>query len=269
MAALLIFTDLDGTLLNTQTYDYRATLPVLTQLRQAQIPVIPVTSKTRAEVATLMTQVGLWDPFVVENGSAIFIPLDYDRFELPAGDDIDGYRIVQLGCNYVTARAGLKALAQFIGRPLKGFGDWSVEQIQQMTNLPREDAQRAKTREFTEPFMTPKNVPADTLAENARELGFRVVVGGRFSHLIGADAGKGAAIATLQSLYQSRINQPVTTLGLGNSPNDLDMLENVDRPIVIPEIDGPHPQLAERGWNIAPSPAPEGWSQAIENILTP
>lgn len=267
MAAQLIFTDLDGTLLNTQTYGYAAALPVLEQLRSAQIPVIPVTSKTRAEVAALMGELGLTDPFIVENGSAVFIPLESDRFDLPPGEDIDGYRVLQLGCPYVVARAGLKALAQFIGRPLKGFGDWTVAQIQQMTGLSDAAAAQAKGREFSEPFMTPKNIDAEVLNENASELGFRVVVGGRFSHLIGADAGKGAAIAALKNLYQSRSAEPLITIGLGNSPNDLGLLETVDHPIVIPEVDGPHPQLADRGWAIAPAPAPEGWAQAIENLL--
>lgn len=269
MAARLIFTDLDGTLLNTETYDYGAALPMLQRLKAAAIPVIPVTSKTRAEVATLMEQLGLGEPFIVENGSAVFIPLSYDRIDLPEGEDIDGYRVLQLGCNYVTARAGLKALAQFVGRPLKGFGDWSVEQVEQMTGLPHADASQAKTREFTEPFMTPKNIPTDTLAASAAELGFRVLLGGRFSHLIGAAAGKGVAIAALQQLYQAKTDAPLTTVGLGNGLNDIDMLEQVDHPIVIPEADGPHPQLADRGWTIAPAPAPEGWAQALEQILDP
>ncbi|PSN20298.1 haloacid dehalogenase [filamentous cyanobacterium CCP5] len=267
MAAQIIFTDLDGTLLNTQTYDYAAALPTLDRLKAQEIPVIPVTSKTRAEVATLMADLGLTDPFIVENGSAVFIPLEGDRFDLPPGEDIDGYRVLQLGCPYVVARAGLKALAQFIGRPLKGFGDWTVDQIQQMTGLSHGAAAQAKGREFTEPFMTPKNIDVAVLNENASELGFRVVLGGRFSHLIGSDAGKGNAIAALKNLYQAGSAAPLTTIGLGNSPNDLSLLESVDHPIVVPEAGGPHPQLAARGWAIAPAPAPEGWAQAIDNLL--
>jgi mannosyl-3-phosphoglycerate phosphatase len=84
MAAIL-FTDLDGTLLNGETYDYQAVLPALETLKQKGIPVIPVTSKTRAEVETLIQTVGITDPFVVENGSAIFIPRDTCPFALPEG----------------------------------------------------------------------------------------------------------------------------------------------------------------------------------------
>ncbi|WOD40401.1 HAD-IIB family hydrolase [Nodosilinea sp. E11] len=268
--ACIVFTDLDGTLLNGETYAYQAALPTLAQLTKRGIPVVPVTSKTRQEVAQLRQDVGLHDPFVVENGSAIYIPLDQDQFALPSGDDVDGYRVVQLGCNYVTARAGLKAIAQDLGRPLKGFGDWSIDQVVQLTGLSPAEAKQAKARDFTEPFMTPKNVPADQLREAVEAMGFRVVIGDRFSHLIGAEAGKGNAVQQLVKFFQTNNPeaQTIATIGLGNSPNDLDMLENVDYPIVLPGAHGAHPRLADRGWPIAPAPAPEGWAMAVENALT-
>ncbi|WP_035994547.1 HAD-IIB family hydrolase [Leptolyngbya sp. KIOST-1] len=268
--ACIVFTDLDGTLLNGETYAYEAALPTLAKLTALGIPVVPVTSKTRQEVAQLRQDVGLYDPFVVENGSAVYIPTDQTRFALPPGDDIDGYRVLQLGCNYVTARAGLKAIAQDLGRPLKGFGDWSVDQVVQLTGLSPQEAKQAKAREFTEPFMTPKNVPSDQLREAVEAMGFQVVIGDRFSHLIGAEAGKGKAVHRLVQLFQAQNPdaQTIATIGLGNSPNDLDMLDNVDYPIVLPSAHGPHPQLADRGWPVAPAPAPEGWAMAVEHALT-
>ncbi|MBD0269346.1 MAG: HAD-IIB family hydrolase [Cyanobacteria bacterium Co-bin8] len=267
--SLLIFTDLDGTLLGSEDYAYAAAVPMLERLGTEGIPVIPVTSKTRREVETLRQRVGLRDPFVVENGSAVFIPHDQSQFQLPEGEDADGYRILQLGCTYVVARAALKAIAQQLGRPLKGFGDWTVEQIEQMTKLAYADAQQAKAREFTEPFMTPKNVEPETLVAVVEDFGFRVVVGDRFSHLIGGEAGKGAAVRQLTALYQTGLpaGSTVKTVGLGNSPNDLDMLEAVDIAIVLPGPSGPHPKLADRGWQVAPEPAPEGWALAVEQVL--
>ncbi len=265
----IVFTDLDGTLLNGETYAYQAALLTLAHLTERGIPVVPVTSKTCQEVAQLRQDVGLRDPFVVENGSAVYLPTDQSRFALPPGEDVDGYRVLQMGCNYITARAGLKAIAQDLGRPLKGFGDWSIDQVVQLTGLSPEAAKQAKAREFTEPFMTPKNVPADQLREAVEAMGFRVVIGDRFSHLIGAAAGKGNAVHRLVALYQASHPKetPITTIGLGNSPNDLDMLENVDYPIVLPGAHGPHPRLADRGWAIAPAPAPEGWAMAVETVL--
>ncbi|MBE7384096.1 MAG: HAD-IIB family hydrolase [Leptolyngbya sp. SIO1E4] len=269
MTALILFSDLDGTLLNTEDYNYTAALPVIERLKAQGIPVIPVTSKTRAEVETLIQEIGLTGPFVVENGSAIYIPRETCPFALPEGEDQGPYRVLQLGVAYVMSRAGLKAIAQEIGRPLKGFGDLSVEQVQQLTGLDTHDAKQAKMREFTEPFLTPKNIEPAKLTAAVEAMGFRVVVGDRFSHLIGGEAGKGVAVHQLVSLYSTTLpeTETIVTVGLGNSPNDLDMLENVDQAIVLPGKSGPHPKLGDRGWQIAPEPAPEGWAMAVTQVL--
>ncbi len=269
MTALILFTDLDGTLLNAQDYSYQAALPVLQLLKQQGVPVIPVTSKTRAEVETLIQSIGLTDPFVVENGSAIYLPRATCPFALPEGEDEGPYRVLQLGVPYVMVRAGLKAIAQEMGRPLKGFGDLSIEQIQQLTGLDATDAKQAKMREFTEPFLTPKNVEPDRLKAAAEEMGFQVVVGDRFSHLIGAGAGKGVAVQRLAELYAppQPPGTPITTVGLGNSPNDLAMLTAVDVAIALPGADGVHPQLRDRGWRVAPAIAPQGWAAAVTEVL--
>ncbi|MFE4104993.1 HAD-IIB family hydrolase [Almyronema epifaneia] len=262
---LLIFTDLDGTLLDAETYSYAAAQPLLEQLKAAHVPVIPVTSKTRAEVETFIQQLSLQTPFITENGSGVFIPVDYPAFERPEAAELVGnYWVLALGCTYVMARAGLKAVAQSVGRPLKGFGDLAVDQIQTLTGLAFEDAKEAKAREFTEPFLTPKNIAAADLEAAAADMGFRLVVGDRFSHLIGSEAGKGAAALELKALYQAASDRPLTTIGLGNSPNDIDLLENVDIAIVIPAATGPHPKLSDRGWQIAPQPGPAGWAIAVE-----
>ena len=268
MTQLIIFTDLDGTLLNSETYDYAVTVPIIQQLKSLKIPVIPVTSKTRAEVSTLRKDVGLTDPFVTENGSGIFVEINHNPFDQPPGEQEDGYFVVELGCPYVQARAGLRVIANELHHSLLGFGDMTIARLQKYTGLSAKDAQEAKARVFSEPFITPKAVASEQIITAVESVGFKVVVGDRFSHLIGPDAGKGNAVKHLVSLYQSVLQpeETIVTMGLGNSPNDLDMLEHVDHPIVLPGVNGPHPQLDNRGWAIAPSPAPQGWIEAVTEV---
>ncbi len=264
---LLIFTDLDGTLLNQDDYAYQAAVPQLERLKQANVPVIPVTSKTRAEVEHLMQAIGLTDPFVVENGSGVFIPNTETQFELPETTDWGSYRLLQLGCTYGEARAALDRVAQTLELDLIGFGDMSIADVMQQTGLSADDAEQAKMRDFTEPFITPKQRSAEQIEQAVRAAGFQVVVGDRFSHLIGSGAGKGKAVQQLVNAYQRlQPDRPVTTIGLGNSPNDLAMLEVVDIPIVIPSPKGAHPQLANRGWHIAAAPGCRGWASAIADL---
>ncbi|MGD1852860.1 MAG: HAD-IIB family hydrolase [Leptolyngbyaceae cyanobacterium] len=268
MTQLIIFTDLDGTLLNGETYDYGGAVPVIQQLKSLKIPVVPVTSKTRAEVTTLRQDVGLSDPFVTENGSGIFIEVNHNPFDQPPGEQEGDFYVVDLGCPYVQARAGLRVIANELRHSLLGFGDMTIARLEKYTGLSAKDAQEAKAREFSEPFITPKAVTAEQIVEAVEAVGFKVVVGDRFSHLIGPEAGKGNAVKRLVALYQSILpaGETIVTVGLGNSPNDLDMLENVDHAIVLPGVDGPHPQLCDRGFAIAPSSAPQGWVDAVTAI---
>lgn len=270
---LIIFTDLDGTLLDQEDYSYEPALPMLAKLKQHQIPVVPVTSKTRVEVEELRQMVGAHDPFIVENGSAVFLPSQTDRPSLANTESWGDYHLLRLGCTYKEARTGLQAVSQQLGESLRGFGDLTAAEVQQLTGLPLDAVNRAQTREFTEPFVTPKS-SSENLEAIAHSLGFRVLVGDRFSHLIGGNAGKGAAVQQLQQYYQQYYQQTaatdsaekIITVGLGNSPNDLEMLEAVDIPVVIPSRKGPHPGLADRGWQIAPDHGPTGWAIMVKEI---
>lgn len=264
----LVFTDLDGTLLNHDDYRYDAALPMLAWLQEHQIPVIAVTSKTRVEVEGLLQALSLEEPFVVENGSGVFIPLTDERFE-PTTTDIpqqagQGHRCLYLGCTYEQARIGLQTLAQRLNQPLQGFGDMSVAELIALTGLSSEEALKAQTREFTEPFVNLGLAPTE-LEQHVAEIGFQVLVGDRFCHLIGLGAGKGKAVQLLVQCYQAP-QTPIKTVGLGNSPNDLAMLKAVDIPIVIPGAKGPHPGLAHQGWQIAPAPGSQGWAMAMSQI---
>lgn len=253
---LIIFTDLDGTLLDGEDYDYSAAIPMLETLKAQQVPVIPVTSKTRAEVEARRQELAWSDPFIVENGSGVF-----------ADEPQVGYCLKRFGCTYEEARRGLRAIATAIGQHLRGFGDLTAAEIEHLTGLAAPAVKRAKAREFSEPFITPHSVEGNQLERVAQEQGFRVLRGDRFSHLLGREAGKGRAIRWLVEQYRASVEEMIT-VGLGNSPNDLEMLEIVNIALIIPGKDGPHPELAKRGWTIAPAPGAQGWAEAVGAIFS-
>ncbi len=265
---LLIFTDLDGTLLNADDYRYDSALPVIQQLQAYQIPVIPVTSKTRCEVECLCEEIGLRDSFIVENGSGIFIPETDQKLAQSDSQTSGGYGLKLLGCSYAEARQGLKQLANAIKHPLKGFADLSETELMQLTGLTTVAVKRAKNREFTEPFITPKNIDPAIIETTVQQLGFQMVIGDRFSHLMGQNAGKGKAVQWLVEQYQRCFpNVTIQTLGLGNSPNDLAMLQAVDLPIIVPGKQGPHPSLNDFGWHVASAPGSQGWANEVQSMI--
>ena len=70
----LVATDLDGTLLDRETYDFAPARPALDALREARVPLVLCSSKTRAEMEPLAVAIGAPGPLVVENGGAVVAP---------------------------------------------------------------------------------------------------------------------------------------------------------------------------------------------------
>ena len=66
-----IVTDLDGTLMD-EDYDIGPAKKTLKMLKELNIPVIPCTSKTASEVRYFRKENELRDPFIVENGAAVY-----------------------------------------------------------------------------------------------------------------------------------------------------------------------------------------------------
>jgi mannosyl-3-phosphoglycerate phosphatase len=67
MQRVLIFTDLDGTLLDS-SYSFNDALPALDLIRERAIPLIICSSKTRAEIEHYRKRLDNRHPFISENG---------------------------------------------------------------------------------------------------------------------------------------------------------------------------------------------------------
>lgn len=80
----VIFTDLDNTLLDSR-YSYEDAKDVLEILKEKEIPIVFCSAKTKYEQEVIRKKIGIKDPFIVEDGSAIYIPkitLDHVREKL-------------------------------------------------------------------------------------------------------------------------------------------------------------------------------------------
>lgn len=176
---LVIFSDLDATLLDHQTYSYQAALPVLKKIKKKGIPVVLCTSKTRAETEAIARKLGLQHPFIVENGGAIFIPENYfpESVYRLAGLKAfkkDDYRVIQFGTSYRRLRLALKMIEKKTGKKLIGFGDLGAEEIAAVTGLGRKEAELARRREYDEPFFL-ENSPEFELIQAAGQRGKRKI----------------------------------------------------------------------------------------------
>jgi mannosyl-3-phosphoglycerate phosphatase len=262
---LIVFTDLDGSLLNHEDYSFAEARPVLARISGNNIPLIFVTSKTRREVEILQRAMGVREPFIVENGGGIYFPAGYRGWTIERGREVAGYTLIELGVSYAQIRSFLARFGSRFG--IRGFGDWSVNEISARTGLAMDKAERAGQREFTEPFVAASFADMAALEALAAEHGLKITRGGRFYHLIGAGQDKGVAVRTAREIFDRYLGRHPVAIGIGDGENDLPMLAQVDIPVLIPRPDGTSLDLLLPRVVIAGDPGCRGWNNAMGKIL--
>jgi mannosyl-3-phosphoglycerate phosphatase len=266
----VVFSDLDGTLLDQHTYSFKAAIPAIRGLRKRNIPLVLCTSKTRAETLLWWKAMGLSDPFVVENGGAIVIPKGYFGPITGPTKEVKGMSILVLGTEYERLLEGLQYLKGRMQGNLRGFSDMGLQEISEQTGLPLRHARLAKQREFDEPFIFVRDEVkyAPKLPLYTRELDLSFTHGGRFYHLHG-DTHKGKAVQRLQELYRKKLGR-FRSIGIGDSGTDLMLLKVVDLRIIIQRPNGQYDPQLRRAFpraRFSPKPGPLGWNMEISNLL--
>jgi len=263
---LVLFTDLDGTLLDPITYSYEKALSSIEYLQQKGIPIIFCSAKTRAEQEVYHKKLEIYDPFIVENGGAIFIPEGYFPFSFDYHKVRGTYQIIELGRPYSEIRQILGQIRAELGLNFRGFGDMSAEEVAMETGLDLEAAQRAKEREYDETVKLEGTTEEIGRVLNAIEkAGFNYAHGGRYYDVMGGN-NKGEATTILIDLFHKKLGQ-VETVGIGDSLNDLPMLSVVDIPILVQKPGEWWEEVDLPGISRVKGVGPEAWSQAIKELI--
>lgn len=263
----IIFSDLDGTLLDHDTYEYADARLALEYIKREQIPLVLCSSKTRTEIEYYRELLGLKDPFITENGAAIFIKKGmFNGADVPFVEQGD-YKVIELGISYTTIRSCFAEIKAETGLKIIGFSEMSLAKVAECTGLSYEAAARARIRDYSEPFLFMEEDGKRAILErSAQKKGLKITRGGRFYHLIG-DNDKGKAVRILRKLYE-RNGKSIISVGLGDSLNDFPMLENVEIPVLVKKKTGQYESwTGDNRVVFAPDIGPKGWNRAVLDIL--
>lgn len=261
----LIFTDLDGTLLDRDTYSWEAARPALDRLRQQGVPWILVTSKTRAEVEFWRRGLENEHPFIVENGGAAFVPLGYFPFAPLGGKRLGSYEVIEWGTPYEQLVADLEEASKTSRCGVRGFHEMTPEEVASLCSLPLEQAVLAKQREYDEPFVVLDPDRADALTAAIECRGCRSTRGGRFWHILGA-SDKALAVEVLSTLFEM-VDSKVRTIGLGDGMNDASFLKVVKSPVLVRSAQVAELKLRVPRGLVTDRPGSQGWNEAVLALI--
>ncbi|MBD2859996.1 HAD-IIB family hydrolase [Spongiibacter sp. KMU-158] len=276
-ASVMVFSDMDGTLLDHHSYDYSAAQAALDRLAALNIPLILNTSKTRPEVLAWQKRLGLHTAFIVENGAAAYLPKT-----LISADELAEYSAANKGIAIADAedfwqvamsapRAQIidacHALRERGNYQFEGFSDFSVAQLCDITGLAPIDAEQAMAREFSEPICwQDTDARWQEFETEIAKRGLHALKGGRFTHIMGA-TDKGVAMLKLAALLCPE--QSTITIALGDSHNDVAMLKAASYAVVIRSPSHPPPAVSDPQGEVMLSEefGPAGWSSCMQYLL--
>lgn len=265
----VVYTDIDGTLIELETYGYAASAAAVARLVGRGVPVVLCSSKTRAEQEHLRRALGIPDPYIVENGSGVVVPPNYFPFDLPGRPGVDGARVIVLGVGVDQIRLALRAACGRLGLLVQVYGDLTVAEVAEITGLDQEAAGRARQREYSETIVTPLSSPElEALNRELARDGLVAVSGGRFHTVTAGESDKGGAVRVLNGLFRRQLGA-IVTIGIGDSANDLPLLAAVDRAYLVQRPDGSWQDTAGLTVTRVPGIGPMGWRQVADEIMQP
>ena len=267
MPKVVIFSDLDGTLLDHDTYSFQDASEALGLVEAKKIPLVLCSSKTRGEIQYYRDLLNNKHPFISENGGGIFVPENYFSKGFKYDRETDGYKVIELGTQRQTLVATLKSIANETGTEIKGFSEMTPEEIAELTGLENDLAKLAIERDYSEPFIIKDEDKNTAPIEKKINLkGYKHTRGGRFHHILGGN-DKGVAVEILANIYKSEFGD-IKTVGMGDSLNDLPMLEAVDIPILVKKQNGEYdPQIRLSNLQYADGVGPAGWNSSTLKLF--
>ncbi len=266
---IIVFTDMDGTLLDHSTYSFSEAEDALELLRKKGVPLVLCSSKSRDEIKVYRKKLSNKEPFISENGGAVFIPEGYDGLKCEFDKIDDGYFVIEIGSKYQMLVDAFEKIKRKTGINIKNIAEFTIDEIVELTGLSREEAFLAQKREYTLPFIIYGGEDdVKILKDEILSFGLNYTEGARFVHLMGGN-DKGKAVKILVDIFKE--NSPekrITTVGLGDSLNDLPMLEVVDKAFLVKKEAGNYEErIKVEGLVYIDGIGPVGWNKAVLGLF--
>lgn len=263
----VIFTDIDGTLLDSYLPDIKKAKKLVEKTLQNGIHLILCSSKTELEQNIIRSKIDLHEPFIVENGGATIIPVGYfNKDKIIHSKKFGKNYIIETGGPAYRIRSLLKKIRTKHDINFKGVSDLSITELSKITRLPQEYAKRMMKRKYSETIVQIDNNDIPKFANILEKVGLKMIPGGQYFDItLGND--KGTAVKILIDIFRKEYENNVIFFGIGDSKNDESMLSLMNLPILVQKANGSWQNLQIGNLQKVKGIGPNGWEIALEIIL--
>jgi len=256
---IIIFTDLDGSLLDKDTFEFHEIEDYFRDLVSKGIKIIPNSSKTKAELSNFNIQYNLNLSFIAENGSSIH-GLNLIHENLPNNiflsrtvDEI--YKIYNQNVT-----DNLKEKITFILN-LK-----SNEQ-QEIFGLSLEKMNLAIKRDHSIPIQfNGTEIEKNEFIKIINNSGLTIQTGGRIMNICD-NVNKSKAMSKTMELINKEIDNEIITIGVGDNQNDIDMLKQSDYACLVKNDKFDSSLVDIDNLIKSTEPSPRGWADVIKTAI--
>ncbi len=268
MKRYLIFTDLDGTLLDHENYSFGNNKKMILKIINNKNEIIFNTSKTFSECKKLLKELKLLNmPFSTENGAVLYFPkIKFNKIK--NSSSFGRYWKIKI------AKLSSKNWHQFLKLKQKKYKfliahDLSLKILKKYTNL--NNSNMMLDREASQIILWEDNLTK--LKQFKKDLKFEkngvLIKGSRFMQ-ISSICNKRIAKKLISHAYdiQFRDKYSMNTIALGDSKNDIDMLNSCKYSCLIKNFSDTYPKLRPNKKNVFKSSklAPDGWSEVLYKL---
>ena len=255
---ILIFTDLDGSLLDRDTFKFDEIKDYIRQLISKGIFIIPNTSKTEKEILEFNSDLGSSLPFISENGSSIN-GLNLLNKDLPQELILSREKEILLEIFKKTVSPNLQ-------NKCKWLSEMDTRNQSLILGLEHKKLKMALDRKFTLPFIFNGNKnQKKELSKIIKNKGLFLQEGGRVIHLTDR-VNKAKALKVFVRFFKKN-NKNVKTIAVGDNYNDLDMLKTSDFPCLVFNDKFTLDEIPINNLITTNKPSPEGWADVIKMAL--
>ena len=255
---ILIFTDLDGSLLHRDTFKFDEIKDYLKQLISKGIFIIPNTSKTEKEILEFNNELGSSLPYISENGSAIN-GLDLLNSNLPK-------ELILSREKDSLIKIFEKSVPVNLQNKCKWLSEMDKKKQSLIFGLEDDKIKMALDRKYTIPFLFEGNKSErNKLSKIVKNKGLALQEGGRVINLTDK-VNKAKALQVFVRFFKKN-NKNVKTIAVGDNYNDLDMLKTSEFPCLVFNDKFTLDEIPIKNLITTNKPSPEGWADVIKKAL--